>query len=212
MKGIRFGDVHSYDDLRLILTEKEMGAQAVKTRKIDIEGADGALDLTDFFGEPKYEDVTHKFQFASIVPYAEFQTQYSTIKNAIHGKKMRIILDDDPLFYWMGRCHVSGFTNEKSIGQVDVECDCEPYKLKLEKTGVTRAVNGTDNIVLTNGRKRAVPTITTTAAMTIGYGSGSWSIGAGSYTIPELELTHGVNTVTVTGTGTITFEWQEGDL
>jgi hypothetical protein len=107
---------------------------------------------------------------------------------------------------------VSGFTNEKGIGQVQVECDCEPYKYRLAKTVVTRAVNGTDNIVLTNGRKRAVPTITTTAAMTIEYGSGSWSIGAGSYTIPELELTHGVNTVTVTGTGTITFTWQEGDL
>lgn len=212
MKGIRFGDVHSYDDLRLILSEKEMGAPAVKTRKIDIEGADGALDLTDFFGEPKYEDVTHKFQFHTIVPQGEFLTQYSTIKNAIHGKKMRIILDDDPLFYWLGRCHVSGFTNEKGIGQVQVECDCEPYKLKLEKTVVTRAVNGTQGITLTNGRKRAVPTITTTAAMTIEYGSGSWSIGAGSYTIPELELTHGVNTVTVTGTGSITFTWQEADL
>jgi phage-related protein len=212
VKGIRFGNVHSFDDLHLILTEKEMGAPAVKTRKIDIEGADGALDLTDFFGEPKYEDVTHKFRFSTIVPQAEFQTLYSTIKNTIHGKKMRVILDDDPLFYWMGRCHVSGFTNEKNVGQVQVECDCEPYKLKTDKTVVTQAVSGTQGITLTNGRKRAVPTITTTAAMTIEYGSGSWSIGAGSYTIPELELTHGVNTVTVTGTGSITFTWQEGDL
>ena len=212
MKGIRFGSFHSYDDLHLILTEKEMGAPAVKATKIDIEGADGALDLTDFFGEPKYEDVTHKFKFSSIVPYAEFQTQYSTIKNAIHGKKMRVILDGDPLFYWMGRCYVSGFTNEKNIGQVEVECDCEPYKYKLTKTTVTQAVNGTQVINLTNGRKRAVPEITTTAPMTIEYGGGSWTIGAGSYTIPELELTHGENAVTVTGTGTITFTWQEGDL
>ena len=212
MKGIRFGNVHSFDDLHLILTEKDMGAPAVKTRKIEIEGADGSLDLTDFFGEPKYEDVTHKFQFSTIVPQAEFQTLYSTIKNTIHGKKMRVILDDDPLFYWMGRCHVSGFTNEKNVGQVQVECDCEPYKLKLEKTVVTRAVSGTQAITLTNGRKRAVPTITTTAAMTIGFGSGSWTVGAGSYTIPELELVHGTNTVVVTGTGSISFAWQEGEL
>ena len=146
------------------------------------------------------------------MPQAEFQTLYSTIKNTIHGKKMRVILDDDPLFYWMGRCHVSGFTNEKNIGQVQVECDCEPYKLKLEKTVVTQAVNGTQTITLTNGRKRAVPTITTTAAMTIALRGGRWTVGAGSYTIPELELTHGTNTVVVTGTGSISFAWQEGDL
>ena len=212
MKGIRFGDMHSYNDLKMILSGKDMGAPGVKSKKLDIEGADSALDLTDFFGEPKYEDVTHKFQFSTIVPYDEFMTLYSRIKNAIHGKKMRIILDDDPLFYWMGRCYVSGFTNEKNIGKIDVECDCEPYKYKIVKTTVSQAVNGTDMIVLTNGRKRAVPTITTTGAMTIAFGGGSWTNSAGTYTIPELELTHGDNAITVTGSGTITFTWQEGDL
>ncbi len=212
MKGIRFGDVHSWDDLKLILSKKEMGAPAVKSKKLDIEGADSALDLTDFFGEPKYEDVTHRFEFSTIVPHSEFMTLHSTIKNAIHGKKKRIILDDDPLFYWMGRCYVSGFTNEKNIGQVQIECDCEPYKYRIVKTVVTQAVNGTQAITLTNGRKRAVPTITTTAAMTIAYGGGTWTNSAGTYTIPELELTQGANVVTVTGTGTITFTWQEGEL
>ena len=212
MKGIRFGDMHSYNDLKMILSGKDIGAPAVKSKKLDIEGADSALDLTDFFGEPKYEDVTHKFQFSTIVPYSEFMTLYSSIKNAIHGKKMRIILDDDPLFYWMGRCYVSGFTNEKSIGQVEVECDCEPYKYKLTKTIYSQAVNGTDTIVLTNGRKRAVPLITTTGAMTIEFGGGNWTNSAGTYTIPEIELVHGVNKLQVTGTGTIVFEWQEGEL
>jgi len=204
--------MHSWDDLKMILSGKEMGAPGVKSKKLDIEGADSSLDLTDFFGEPKYEDVTHKFQFSTIVPYDEFMTLYSTIKNAIHGKKMRIILDDDPLFYWMGRCYVSGFTNEKSVGTVEVECDCEPYKYKIVKTTVTQAVSGTQAITLTNGRKRAVPLITTTAPMTIEYGGGSWTNSAGTYTIPELELTQGANTVTVTGTGTIVFEWQEGEM
>ena len=212
MKGIRFGDMHSYNDLKMILSGKDMGAPAVKSIKLDIEGADSALDLTDFFGEPKYEDVTHKIQISTIVPYDEFMTLYSRIKNAIHGKKMRIILDDDPLFYWMGRCYVSGFTNEKNIGKIDVECDCEPYKYKIVKTTVSQAVSGTTVITLTNGRKRAVPMINTTGAMTISFGGGSWTNSAGTYIIPELELTQGDNQVTVTGTGTITFTWQEGDL
>ena len=143
MKGIIFGDLHSYRDLRLILESKEMGAPEVKVNKIDIPGADSALDLTDFFGEPKYDDVKHKFTFTSIEPQETFLTQFSTIKNAIHGKKVRIILDDDPSFFYLGRCFVSGFTNAKGIGTVSVECECEPYKYKLKETVVSATLDGT---------------------------------------------------------------------
>lgn len=215
MKGITFGSLHSYNDLKLILTSKEIGSPAVKERKIEIEGADGDLDLTEFFGEPKYENVTHKFEFSTIVPQAQFLSLFSTVKNALHGKKMRIILDGDPLFYYLGRVKVSSFTNEKNIGTISVECDCEPYKYKLAKTVVSVAVSGTQAISLTNGRKRAVPEVLIEAdsSLNIVYQeSNIWDLGSGSYTLPELELTEGENTVTVTGTGTITFTWQEGDL
>ena len=212
MKGITFGELHSYRDLNLILSEKEIGAPHVKAKLIEIEGADGTIDLTDFFGEPKYGDVTHKFTFSTIVPRNDFLSQYSMIKNALHGQKLRIVLDDDPSFYYVGRCYVSSFTNEKNIGKITVECECEPYKYKLNKTVVTQAVSGTKDITLTNSRKRAVPSITSTAAMTIVFGDGSWTVGAGTFTIPELELVEGENIVTVTGTGTITFTWQEGGL
>ena len=213
MKGITFGIYHSYDDLNLILISKEIGSPTVKERKIDIEGADGALDLTDFFGEPKYENVTHKFEFQTIIPQAQFLSLFSSVKNALHGKKMRIILDGDPLFYYLGRLKVSSFTNEKNVGTISIECDCEPYKYKLAKTVVSVAVAGSaTTIKLNNGRKRAVPEITTTASMTIAFDGWSVSRSAGTFVIPELELVEGENFVTVTGTGKITFTWQEGDL
>lgn len=215
MKGITFGNLHSYNDLKLILSSKEIGSPEVKIRKIDIEGADSSLDLTDFFGEPKYEDVTHKFDFSTIVPQAQFLSLYSTVKNALHGKKMRIILDDDPLFYYLGRVKVLPFTNEKNIGHISIECECEPYKYKAAKTVVSRAVSGTQAIILTNGRKRAVPEVRIEASSSIRIeyqGSNIWDLGSGSYTLPELELVEGENTVTVTGTGTIQFSWQEGNL
>ena len=215
MKGVTFGAYHSYNDFALILSKVELGSPAVKEVKQEIEGADSDLDLTDFFGEPKYSDVTHKFNFSTIVHQAEFLSLFSTVKNALHGKKMRIILDDDPLFYYVGRLNVSSFTNEKNIGNISVEADCEPYKYKLAKTVVSKTVNGTNNVVLVNGRKRAVPevNITTEGTIRIEYqGVNIWDLGSGSFTLPELELVEGENLVTVTGTGTITFTWQEGDL
>jgi len=216
MKGIKFGEVHSYNDLGLILSRKEMGAPAVKSKKLDIDGADSALDLTDFFGEPKYEDVTHRFDFSTNVPQSEFLSLFSTIKNAIHGKKKRIILDDDPLFYWWGRCYVSSFTSEKGIGTITVECECEPYKYKIDHTVIAQVVSGTHAITLQNGRKRAVPEVQVYTegggSITVDFRGNTWTLGKGHYTLPELELTEGANIVTVTGTGTITFTWLEGDL
>lgn len=215
MKGVTFGTYHSYDDFSLILTSKEIAAPKTKTTKIDVEGADGSIDLTEFFGEPKYEDCTHKFQFSTIVPQSKFLTLFSTIKNAIHGKKMRIVLDDDPLFYYVGRCYVSSFANEKNIGKVSVECDCEPWKYKAAKTVVTQAVSGESTIPLPNLRKRVVPEVAITAdsALHIVYEiSNIWDLGSGSYTLPELELKAGENTVSVTGTGNITFSYQEAAL
>lgn len=212
MKGISFGNYHSYDDFNLLLVSKEVGSPSVKSREIDIPGADGSLDLTDFFGEAKYENLTHKFQFAAIVPHNNFLSLYSNIKNKIHGKKLRIILDDDPAFYYVGRCFVSAFTNEKNIGTVAVECVCEPWKHKLNQTIVQKTISGSGTVTLSNSRKRAVPRITATASMTIRFGGSSWTINAGTTTIPDFELTEGSNTVTVTGTGTITFAYQEAGL
>lgn len=215
MKGVTFGTYHSYDDFSLILNSKDIAAPKTKTVKIDVEGADGSIDLTEFFGEPKYEDCTHKFQFSTIVPQSEFLTLFSTIKNAIHGKKLRIVLDDDPLFYYVGRCFVSSFTSEKNIGKIAVECDCEPWKYKAAKTVITQTVSGEITLSLPNLRKRVVPEvlIETDSALHIVYNTYNvWDLGGGSYTLPELELKAGENTVSVTGTGNITFSYQEAAL
>lgn len=215
MKGITFGGLHSYQDLHLILASKEIGSPTVKTREIEIEGADGSLDLTEFFGEPKYENRTHKFQFSTIVPPAQFLSLFSVVENALHGKKLRVILDDDPQFFYIGRIHVSHFTNERNVGIIGIECDCEPYKYKVDKTVVSVDISGATAVILPNSRKRVVPEvlIATDGSLRIEYqGSNIWDLGSGSFTLPELELAEGENTVTVTGTGTVTFTYQEGSL
>lgn len=215
MKGITFGGLHSYNDLNLVLSSKEIGSPAVKTVKIDIEGADGDLDMTDFFGEPKYENVRHKFRFSTIVPQSEFLTLFSTVKNAIHGKRQRIILDDDPSFYYTGRCHVSSFTSEKGTGTVSVECDCEPWRYKLNPTVITATVVDSATVTLPNTKKRVVPEVniqTDTSIRVVFDTYNIWDLGPGIYKLPELELAEGENTVELTGTGTVIFTYQEAGV
>lgn len=213
MYGVRFGDYHSFNDLHIVLTEKEIGAPKVKKSTLDIPGGDGELDYTEFFGEPKYGNVTHKFTFVSI--QNRLLEQYSVVKSALHGKKMRIVLDADPDYYYVGRCEVSSMHDEHGIGTIVITCDCEPYKYAMAKTVVYQAVDGVVDIPLLNSRKRAVPEvwIESESSLNIVFGTSNiWDLGSGTYTLPELELTEGENIVTVTGKGAVAFTWQEAAL
>lgn len=212
MRGLTIGDKHTYKSLGMILAKPELSAAPIKQNKIDIEGGHGTLDLTEFFGYPQYDDVTHKFTFAILGE--DLTGQYNRIKNALHGVKGKITFDDDPDHYYIGRVFVSPLSVNKTVGTVSLECDCEPFRYKTAETVVSRAVDGTDNIVLTNGKKRIVPlvTIQTETTLHIEYGFSVWDLGAGEFRLPELELVAGENIVSVTGTGQITFTYREADL
>lgn len=212
MNGVRFGNYHSYDDLHLILISKDIGSPAAKKKQVEVEGASITLDYTEYFGEVKYGNRTLSFEFNTIVPQSQFLSLYSQICDALQGQKVDISLDADPNYIYRGRLDISSFTNDKNIGNISIECDCEPFKLKASDTVVTQAVSGTASIVLNNSRKRVVPEITATAAMTIVFNGNTYSIGSGTYILPAIELKEGANTLTVSGTGNITFKYREGGL
>ena len=215
MKGITFGNYHSFNAFQLILGAKTIGTPSPKTEAIDIPGGDGVLDLTEFFGETKYSNRNLSFEFSSVVIPEDFMSLFSMVQNALHGKKMKITLDDDPGWFYMGRISVSEWKVDRNIGKLVVDCDCEPYKYQISPTVITKAISGTSSINLPNSRKRVVPEVKVTSGsgLTVTFGSGSvWTLASGSYLLPELELVEGDNPVTVSGTGSITFTYTQAAL
>lgn len=212
MKGVTFGSYHSYDDFNLFLSQKRIGSPSPKTESVDIPGGDGVLDLTDFFGETKYNNRQLSFDFSTKVPQSQFMELFSAIQDAVHGKKMNIVIDEDSGWYYTGRITVSEWKADKTIGMITVDCDCEPYKMKIDETVITKSVSGATSITLANSRKTVVPKVTLDSEMTIAFGQYSGTFSAGTYIIPSLRLKEGNNTLTVTGSGTITFTYREGGL
>ena len=212
MIGITFGNYHSYDDFDLILSSKSIESPSVKTESIDIPGADSELDFTEFFGEPKYKNRQLKFDFHSILPYSEQLAQDSTIKNALHGQRVRIILDSDPDYYYVGRLDVGTWSNDKNVGKLTITANCEPWKYLLLPTTVT--VNSVDDttVTLNNLRRAVVPKITTNADIILSWEGGTVALSAGTWTITDLILRAGANPVTITGAATVVFEYQEASL
>lgn len=212
MKGVTFGNYHSYNDFSLILSSKEIGTPSPKTETIDIPGGDGVIDLTDFFGEVKYNNRKLSFEFSTIVPQSEFMNLFSEVQNALHGQKMQIILDDDSEWYYVGRVTVSEWKADKNIGKLTIDCDCEPYKTKLEKTVVFVEVSGERTVILPNSNKTVVPTIDITGEISLTYGTNFYTLSAGRYDLPAVRLAKGDNTILLSGTGTASFTYGERGL
>lgn len=205
-------EYHSWDDFHLIRTKKSIGKAEIKKYEVNIEGADGVLDLTSYFGEPKYKNRPLQFEFECIEDISTFDDLYSDIQNALHGQEAKIILDDDPEFYYEGRIDVGAWSTNKRIGSVSIKVDAKPYKLKLNPTVIENVVNGSATLSFENMRKNVVPTIYTTAAINIVFGTSTFSLNAGTYVMPDMVFVEGTNTMTVTGTATVKVTYQEGGL
>ena len=213
MKGVRFGNYHSWNDFSLILSQKIIGTPSPKTETVDIPGGDGVLDLTDFFGEVKYNNRNLSFEFSTIVPQSEFMDLFTRVQNALHGQKMQIILDDDAEWQYTGRITVSEWKAEKAVGKLTIDCDCEPFKAKLGDTVIYQEVNGTEEtVILPNGIKPVVPIIDITGNINLTFGTNFWALAEGRYELPAVRLVNGDNTVLVSGTGTATFSYLERGL
>lgn len=133
MKGIWFDNIHSYNDLNLILSSVSIPPAAVKTNYIDIPGADGSIDLTEAQGAVRYKDRSCSFVFSAF-PYEDFEEKKKQISNLLNGRRCKIRLDKDPDYYWLGRCSVNNYASDRNLHKITVNATVEPYKYKVDKT------------------------------------------------------------------------------
>lgn len=212
MKGVKFDDYHSYLDFGLILSSYSVGDAKPKTEMIDIPGSDGSLDLSEYFGDVKYKNRELSFTFSLIGRPSEFLQNYSHLQNLINGRKMKIVLDDDPEFYYVGRVTVDEWKSKPRVGSITVDCDCEPYKYKLHETVVVNKISGSGTVIYDNLRKWVTPVFAVTAPVAITFGGTSVELDTGEYTVPAIEFKQGQNIVTYKGNALVTVKYQEGGL
>lgn len=213
--GIYFGDIHSYHDLNLVLSEVDIPPAEPKTTYIDVPGADGSVDLTEAHGEVKFSDRNCDFVF-TMLPTDEstWEEKKTEVSNALNGKACRITLDKDDEYYYEGRCNVDKYDENKKIRQITISARVRPYKYKLLPTKASYTLTGDEQtLLLHNGKKPVSPFITCTSDNTIVKHNGAiYTMNAGTHKLLDIRLVDGYNSITVAGTGTITFEYQEADL
>lgn len=132
MIGVKFGSYDSYNSWNLFLKEKpKISSPELQTYMVEIPGRNGQLDLTDsVFGGVKYKDREIKMAFLSYAEQAQWATIVENMMASLHGKKMQIVLPDDPNYYYYGRMVVEPDYG-RHVLTVKVTATVEPYKTSI---------------------------------------------------------------------------------
>ena len=213
MSDIRFGTKWARADYGLIVAPYAIPMPEPQTNFVDIPGRDGALDLSEAFGMVRYAD-----RIIQIALYcrAPFDALISTFAADVHGRRMNVIFDRDPTYYYDARITVEDVERHAGYCELSLECRVKPYKLEQFETAITVLPTGIATVTLTNTRMPVVPSITVSAEMTLTFtiaGVGyTINLAAGSHVVPSLVLMEGDTEVEITGSGSITFTYRKGAL
>jgi len=213
VSDIRFGTKWAHADYGLIVAPYAIPMPEPQTSFVDIPGRDGALDLSEAFGTVRYTDRVIPLTLYTLAP---FDTAVSAFAADVHGQRMHVVFDRDPTYYYDARITMGDVEKHAGYCELSLECRTKPYKLENTETTMIIQADGTATATLANSRMAVVPTITTTAEMTLTFSASgqdySVTLAAGTHTVSSLVLLEGDTEIGITGTGTITFVYRKGAL
>lgn len=223
-----FEDFHLVPKKRLYIDPPEF-----KSNYIEVPGGDGYLDASEApDGRAHYGPRAASWEFHVLRQYRAFyHNLYSSIMNYLHGRNMRIVLDDDPQYFYIGRASVNSFLSEELDATIVIDVTAQPFKYEAAlsteewlwdpfcfETDYVRGyggivVDGTKTLEIPGSRKPMVPTFTVTLddeeePITLTYRGAAYSLDAGTYKMTEVVVMAGTNTFEFSGHGTVSVEFR----
>ena len=132
--GVTLDDrIHTERDWGLRLLSIYIPMPGVKTQEVDIPGGDGSIDLTEVNGRPAYKDRDGVELVFDLLDgdYATWLMKYSEFASQVHGRKIKMILDDEPDHYYMVRLELDSKKTNSVYSQIVFSGTAEPFKYDL---------------------------------------------------------------------------------
>ena len=233
MKGVKIGEKHTFKDWNLILLSVDIDFPNPKTETVDIPGTDGELDFSEVLtGDIKYENRAISIELEMVDKFENWRNKISEITNYLHGRKFKIILDDDPSYYYYGRLTVNDFKSNKSTGTIIIEANVEPYKYDLYsslenwlwdpfnfETGIICELKEIKvvkkkQIIIIGRRLKTIPTIDVldTENMIVEFEDNKYNLNKGKQRVLNIEIKEGENILNFYGNGTVSIDYRGGSL
>lgn len=229
---------HSFTDLGLYPKTKGLpDPPDIQTEFIEVPGMDGSLDASQAMdGLVHYKNRDYEQDFLIVDKEIDWHTVYSRALNALHGKHMTLIFDDDPLWYYDGRLDI-GAPKPDDAGYMvfTVKGSLKPYKYNIYsstdedwlwdpfdfETGVIRGykdiqIDGPTTVQIIGSEMPVVPTITVLSengdGMTVVFNGTTYQLVDGDNRVPAMTVQGGEYDLTFSGEGLVTIYFREGSL
>lgn len=124
---------NSWKDWFLIpATAPVVAAPTERTSYVTVPGRSGSWDLSQAVaGRPVFDDREGSWEFYVDNGHFAWQTVYSTVMAALQGRRMRVILEDDPSYYYEGAVWVDKPSREKNFSKITLKYRLAPYKKEI---------------------------------------------------------------------------------
>ena len=234
--GVTINDIHS-DDFGLYMTDFFIEAPSAQTYSIKIPGRNGSLDLTEAFGDIKYNNRKIKLMFKRKDDCAyDWHKTYSKILELWNGKQVKIIFDAEKDYYYLGRANVSNTKQDQIHSTISVTIDCEPYAYEVQnraeqwlwdpfnfETGKIYQseyseinVNGSVDFTFNhNGQMPVAPTFRLHSGIcSVIFEGTAYELSLGTNIIPEIVIRkNGTQSITFTGSeAAVSIDYRGGKL
>lgn len=229
--GLTIGDKHTYRDFGLIMTSFYIPLPETKKSLIEIPYASGNLDFSEITGEPTYQDREGlRFTFAiHDKSWNDWEAIKTNLAMYLHGKKLKLIPDNDTGYYYLARLQVDSEKKYKSYGILTLTGSAEPFKYDLLSSDepwkwdpfnfYTGVIRNYEEIHITNGGEftvaaggiNTVPEFIVASSTNLSVIFGGITYGMptpGTYRFPKIKIGNEPVTLTFTGTGVVTIRYR----
>jgi len=129
--SVTFGSMNSFSDWHLVPdTRPVIAMPEPKITTVEVPGGNGVIDLSESLtGYPIYNIREGEMKFHVLNGHEDWHILYQRIANYLHGRRRKVILEDDPDYYYMGSHKVAWESkNDGTWSDVTISYQYEPYK------------------------------------------------------------------------------------
>lgn len=243
----------TWTDFRLIPTERPtIALPKPNIKMVSIPGRKDPIDMTTYLtGHITYANRSGQWSFYTDNDFIENYTYGSnkgyiafekSIKDKLHGRIMKVVLRDDPGYFYAGEISIGGLRPGNDRSTLVISYNFYPYKKSMHSSmdmwkfdefdfhdGVIMylkemEVNTSREVVIYGSTERVSPHMSATFGMVVDKWTGSsWEFKGNVPTVPitslntivpRLVIDEGINRLRFrcTGVGTVTIDYRRGLL
>lgn len=218
-RAVIFGTYNTATDGLWTLTALTLSDPAYDQNFVKIPGSSVTLDMSTVLsdGEPTYGQRTLTATFESSEgDRMTRKARIDAMTNLLDGRRLDIILPDDPDHFLTGRVSVQMVYSDLAHSSVRIIAICDPWRYNAQETVVTLTATAKEQTALLSnlGRRSVVPIIQVTDEVLLKFNNTTLALSPGTYKIPDIFLSTGAHELIYSSVanGSMTLTYREASL